>query len=58
MRIRRHAPQQEETGIDLAPKQRTLPVMNLRFQGTQSVSTCAVPSLVACKSRALSGQEN
>ncbi|MGH8462252.1 MAG: hypothetical protein ACRESS_11655 [Stenotrophobium sp.] len=29
MRIRRHAPHQDETGIDLAPMQRTSPFMNL-----------------------------
>ena len=29
MRVRRHAPQQEETGIDLAPMERTSMVMNL-----------------------------
>ena len=29
MRIRRHAPHQNETGIDLAPTQRTSHIMNL-----------------------------
>lgn len=29
MRVRRHYHQSDETGIDLAPMERTLPVMNL-----------------------------
>ena len=43
MRIRRHAPQQEETGIDLAPMQRISTVMNLlchaSFGGVMSGNT-------------------
>ena len=38
MRIRRHAPQQEETGIDLAPMLRKfVPVMHLLIQMIEEI---------------------